>query len=493
MSRVFLVLLTMVIGSLSYALPVEFDPQAFEGTYFVPTKTGLLTGTNTIDLDPGLHAVVIGVNQFNITVAVDGTVTSANTDAVLTAGNQVIFNNTFINLNVPADFTGSYTMYQLDVGWKSGSGFYILVPGLQYRISIGNADLVDFTVDGSGAIVSSTNDTALNYSGNNLSFNLTDITVDPRSYTGQWAVGRITNRIVGLHNIRLVPNLDYLLILGTDGVATFKVDADGNIDNTSKPNSIDFAGNTLIFKNNFIEVDPNSGAADWYIMWVTSTFSTTEDVVVVPGFNYRLYNSTGFMTVVLDTTFDDSSFNVSNAGGTYTITKKSTVIPNMTTNLVANDFNSTLGNVEIDISGATLSSNIGDFSYENLGVAVALSANDFESNSLVVSGGLIEGRNSLVIQGKDNQGVDYLTGGVYWAGSAQVKVTTSIETTVNLTITIEENGEDRSFTVSKATSSMVAIFNNVPGGAGVITTSTGRSQKSLQVESGQKYSVNVKN
>lgn len=476
----------LLLSQSAFSFSVVFDPQSFTGKYQVYGQSSLLSGVQTIDLAEGTYSLFIAGNaHVTITVDASGDVTTPNTAALDTGPLSVKFNTNSFTITPGNSYPGFYQVYRVDSSWRSGNTTYNLVPNVLYSITIGLGDSATFTLDANGDVASSNNDDAFSYSGSNLSFNSTDVYINPNSYEGQWFIGRTTpGRYIGLKKFPLIKNWDYLFFIGAYGIFTISMGSGISPISVSNTDAVDFDTNELFFKNGLINIGPQVGSPDWFIFWVSSSISTALDVVMVPGLNYYLTNSSGNTVFSVDTNFDDVTDSIVSPVGAYDYTQKSDVIESIhLSNADKNLFSQPHETVLLTISNKNLSPSLSDFVIKKNGNSVAIHSSDLTATELKLDSFLDEGRNDISIEVKDESGRAYNLVGHFWAGLGQLTVKTSSQATVELTLKTTEAGEDYSITVSQETIGNTAVFKNVPQIEAEITTTTlsGRQWHSVKI------------
>ncbi len=289
------------------------------------------TGNKTFDLAPGdywlrVGGVLSGEARIYFTIDASGNVTQSvidpnnATESANFLGSTLQFKNTTITVD-PIQFIGAYGIDFVASG--SGVQDLVFVPGLDYKIGMGNSSGVPnqnvFHLDPNGDI--SFPDTASfdsidfdNSTGPNPAIRFKNVTVnlDPDQYLGAYQMSRFESSNsgwFGLHgpaSVVLVPTTDYGIHIGSQfGGANFHVDAAGKIgvaivtadssgavvfDNPSSGNS------TIRFKNTIVNFDPDQFEGFYYLDQagvfsgspVSVAFSGPTSHVLVPAVGYNL-------------------------------------------------------------------------------------------------------------------------------------------------------------------------------------------------------------
>jgi hypothetical protein len=173
----------------------------------------------------------------------------------------------------PGAYSGPY--FVVDGSWTvtEGPQTLDLAPG-NYLIQVAADSLsrVLITVDAAGQ-VSSANPDAMAVSGNTLTFQTADITIDPTAdYTAQgglWIPLRVTNGfLTGTQTVTVVRNLSYLIQVAYSSLARVRlhVDAAGNL-TSENPVAISTSGATATFNTVDISVDPTAEYTDQGGVW----------------------------------------------------------------------------------------------------------------------------------------------------------------------------------------------------------------------------------
>src|SRR5207244_4852616 len=98
-----------------------------------------------------------------------------------------------------------------------------------YVVSVGSVGVFLISVDGSGNVTSD-NAVATTGSGSTLTFNTTDVTVNPGGFSGQFILFGVSGFTSGGPlTATVVPGLPYVVIVGSAGQLLFSVDGSGNV------------------------------------------------------------------------------------------------------------------------------------------------------------------------------------------------------------------------------------------------------------------------
>src|SRR5205823_4322568 len=178
--------------------------------------------------------------------------TSDNDAAATASGSTLTFNTTNVTVN-PGGFTGPFEIYGL-TNWGHGAPVTAtVVPGLTYEVAL-YSSAFGFSVDGSGNVTSD-NAAAATGSGSTLTFNTTNVTVNPGGYTRPFEIYGVTDWFQGAPlTATVVPGLTYEVALSGPGFL-FSVDGSGNVtsDNAAAATG---SGSTLTFNTTNVTINP---------------------------------------------------------------------------------------------------------------------------------------------------------------------------------------------------------------------------------------------
>lgn len=303
----FLAMAVVACGTTAYAqtFPVNFDPGNYSGRYLVP-GVGFVTGPVTANLAPGFHFIdngtSVGGSGFQIDVDGSGNVTSLNTDAAVGAGNTLTFNNTDVQVD-PLSYLGRYFLTPFAFTPFFGSNTFTLIPGLTYAIDNGTVvggSSFQFAVDGAGNVTSLNTDAAVG-AGTTLTFNNTNVVVDPSDHTGVFFLSSFAfTPFVGSQTFLLIPGLRYAVDNGAViGGATFQFDVDGSGSVTSlNAGAAQGDANALAFNCVSVTVDPTTLTGTYKVN--QDTFSGLSDITLIPTLVNRVHVGAAFADITAD-------------------------------------------------------------------------------------------------------------------------------------------------------------------------------------------------
>jgi Ca2+-binding RTX toxin-like protein len=300
---------------------VVVDPGDYLGYYHIgaSSKAG---GVRTFDLDPGTYNLrLTDIADIAFSVDSGGNVVSGNAAAAEGIGNTLAFNNTTIIVD-PASYTGSYAVSTAgDNHFGFGVRSVVVVPNITNYAVDGFANGMTFDVDADGDVIS-TNLVAAQGSGNTLTFNTTSINVDPVNFEGQWhfhAIGSFTGSTI--RNFDLVPGLVNYFIQPRGASFRFNVDAAGNVVSQNPTSGVGI-GNTLVFNNATVNIDPGDFTGQFHHSYTPSGSGSQgfQTFVIVPGEHHDLQvrNGGSFIRFAVDlagnvtSTTPDAAMGISN-------------------------------------------------------------------------------------------------------------------------------------------------------------------------------------
>jgi Thrombospondin type 3 repeat len=264
---------------------VTIDTQEFIGQWYISGVTGYLSGNQTITLDEGSYIIKpTGNGGFSFDVAADGTVTVP--DGVSGVGGENILTfNTIDVLIDPGDFSGLYYVNRI-TGYIGESVIVSLIPGLSYGINAAGTGQFSFDVGLDGTVTIPNGVYAVG-GQNILTFNTTQVYLDPADFSGFYYVNRITGYIEDVVMLNLVPGVSYGVKAAGTGAFSFDVDENGMV---TIPNGVSAVGgqNILTFNTTEVLIDPSDYSGLFYVNWITGLIDTPVSVNLVPGVSYNV-------------------------------------------------------------------------------------------------------------------------------------------------------------------------------------------------------------
>lgn len=170
---------------------VQVDPGNYAGEWSQVEggqPVNFAPGARTIEVDEGFNFMFVGgIGGFQFNVAADGTVSTGPTFGV-GGQNTLTFKNVTIDID-PGDFTGQWVISRVNSG-ITGMQLVVLVPGLRYLAFVGGGNFARFHFqpagDGQVSIIANTD--AADGGDHSVTFNTTEVFVDPGSYAGSWQI-----------------------------------------------------------------------------------------------------------------------------------------------------------------------------------------------------------------------------------------------------------------------------------------------------------------
>jgi hypothetical protein len=287
--------------------PVTIDPGAFgmvsplhAGVWSMGGAVPNRQGPVTLDIVKGLpYRINVGIDGFMVDVDAAGDIVPRNAFQATTTGSTLTFITTAVVVD-PGDyghpasgFKGTWSMANVTPN-TSDLRTVMLVPGTSSRLQVngGAPAYVTISVDASGN-VSSDNSSALDISGNTVTFREVSVTVVPGTYgrpavghLGAWSVKDALPGTSGTKTLVLVPALRYSVGVGETGSFLFTLGADGVVTPDDTRNASGGAG-MLTFENMTIHVTASDATRSWLVRHVCAFTQGGATLVVVPGVTYR--------------------------------------------------------------------------------------------------------------------------------------------------------------------------------------------------------------
>ena len=265
---------------------LNIEPGAYTGGW---TLAGVVrtAGSLSVTLVPGLKYVMYIADtpgRFEFGLAANGDVTSLNSAAATGSANTLTFNNTVFNVE-PDAYMGGWTI--AGVKRTAGPLSVTLVPGLDYVMYIADTPgRFEFGLAANGDVTSQ-NSAAATGSTNTITFNNTELNVEPDAYTGGWTIAGV-KRTAGPLSVTLVPGINYVMYV-SDVPGRFGFGLAANGDATShNAAAATGMGNTLALNNTVINIEPGLSTSRWVINGTTAG-EGPQLVTLVPGVGYSFY------------------------------------------------------------------------------------------------------------------------------------------------------------------------------------------------------------
>ncbi|MEM7359390.1 MAG: thrombospondin type 3 repeat-containing protein [Pseudomonadota bacterium] len=222
--------------------------------------------------------------------------------------------NAAINVAIdPGAYEGTWTIIG-ETSTQTGAQTVALELDQTYTMRIGSfsSGQFDFSINSVGEISSSNTIAAIGGPGQ-LTFNNALVEIDPQAYTGNFWLFDVAID-TGLQTYSLVPGLRYQVRIAQTGPFNFSLDGSGNVtsENLAAASGV---GNSLVFNNATITVDPQAYTGAYWLFGVSQT-SGFQSFTVVPGVTYQMrVASTGTFNFDVDATGTVSSQNTVAAAG----------------------------------------------------------------------------------------------------------------------------------------------------------------------------------
>ncbi len=255
------------------------DPDNFTGLWGIVNVVNhpINTAAQTIALVPGLsyHFYAGNVGVFPVTISSNGLATIGNS-GIPAQGDigSVVFNNLAINID-PGSFTGEWyiglngvSAAEFDTGIKAVT----IVPGVRYHFFIGGIGGHSTTINSSPGGTLVLNNPAFTGSPSTLTFNTTDVVIDPGVFAGEWGISRVPPIQIGAVTTALVNGTRYLLFVGggNNSRFIFNIDDNGLLTVDNGQSAVGGLA-SLEFKAEFITIDPQAFTGVWRIVGVSTT------------------------------------------------------------------------------------------------------------------------------------------------------------------------------------------------------------------------------
>jgi Thrombospondin type 3 repeat len=209
-------------------LNITFDPVNFLGVYRY-RGFSYFSGIQTFPLVPNTSYSwdIFNATSNSFFINSLGEIQPDPNDAFTVSGSTITFNNVSLTID-PGDYQWLYSVFGVFGG--TGQNTFIIVPGMGYRLVIGNTlgtvfnqggQGISFDLDASGNVLVTSD--AITGLGNSIFFNTVDIQIDPGSYLGQYEIQSVTS-LTGLQTLSLVLDVKYRLFVGA-GSQVFEVDS----------------------------------------------------------------------------------------------------------------------------------------------------------------------------------------------------------------------------------------------------------------------------
>ena len=282
---------------------VTFETSGFVGVWTLidDTDNSVVfsgTGDQTAELEPGIYQIDIGTNLDYIEVEANGNVISANPVTYTGGQGQVTFNTALVLID-PALYHGLWGILGV-VGYNTvtdpGPQVLTLVRNLDYSVRIAGSSTSQFNIaiDGAG-MVSSLNPDAASAAGDTLTFNTTDMYIDPGLYPGAYAVwgvvGFDATSQPGIQSVKLLPALNYnVRITGIiQSQFTIGLSASGLVTSFNTDAATGMA-DMLLLNTTTIMVDPGAYTGPWQVRGAFGSHGI-DWVELPPGLGYKFFLS----------------------------------------------------------------------------------------------------------------------------------------------------------------------------------------------------------
>jgi hypothetical protein len=229
-----------LIALASTASAITIDPASYGGRYIISGpgfRATSFVGKQILPLADGSYAIDDGTNvccalgtssSFEITiaggaiVAVTNQVTAAPSSAASASGDTLTFNPVAVDFD-PGTYTGRWFVTAYEGLELKGAHSLQLLPDLEYGLDDGAFIVVSgapsgflFALDGSGDVTIGTPAAAV-ASGSSIGFNSATLSVDPGSYTGNYAsCGDPSHPLSGLQPVTFINGLVVYLMIDND-------------------------------------------------------------------------------------------------------------------------------------------------------------------------------------------------------------------------------------------------------------------------------------
>ncbi|GEM_PF-5230609 len=287
---------------------VTVNPNGFERTWMINGERIWKSGQGTVKLPKdrtySLGVSGIGWMQFNLNAAGTAITTSDNR---ITANNATItYNTTNVNF-VTNGFgtTGVWAGHYWISGWPEwyrGNRTFTMLRGHTYSVRVnGSPDWFTFTLDGTGNVQA--NHEAITGGGNQVSFNVQNLTVSKNGYVPNWGIpgiGAYQQEQDGASTpVPLVKGVNYTFLPENTyyyRAITIRLKASGDV--MSDSSAITTGIGTIALKSETITVDPSNWALRWSVPYVQSDIGQmafkvlkNRDYIVYPNSGYGHWRS----------------------------------------------------------------------------------------------------------------------------------------------------------------------------------------------------------
>lgn len=465
------ILLTTLLLSHAYAVPITFQVNNFIGRYKINNGVDR-AGNQTIDLAAGNHTFSAKFGgTTNFTVNNDGTVISADNTILSYSGATLTLNTLPIYFDI-RNYSNKFTISNSPYQGTSGT-FYLPVK-LAVSIDVpGFNAIATLETDTNGNINIITGSDKLRGSKNKVYFKTVAVKVDPGYFNGIYAFNGGTY-ISGLTSHYFLPNTTYTIRTSTAfNIGNIQTN-DTHLVPTTNASFRTLDDTVYLYSNEYTITPPPGYNGAWQI-YQQGASNGAASKWLLPGAQSRLIVN----NVVYNFTADSncSSFNVSTAVGTFNFecNDEASLVHDY---LSESNFNDIAKGYILNRTDGRLSTNINDYNLSINNISIILTQYFLTNDKLFVFDALSEGINMITLDGKDSYSNPFQINPTFWAGSSEVSVyTTGSTDTVNLTVEQTIAGMTYTKTITSQAVNHVVQFKNVPriqDGNVDISTSRGR-------------------
>lgn len=477
MKKFIIFAISFFIFEAARAADIHFNVDGFLGSWGIDFLV-TYSGNQTLDLSVGNHTFSLsGGGSITFTVNIDDTVTSNDLDVMTHSGSTLTLNNVDIDVNA-GDLSQVY-MINLS-GFYSGSRSFRVPVGITATIHSPPYEVVGtFNIDPiTGDVTVLTGADALEGDSYALNFKYVPITVSPQNYPGVYTFygkGYLTDQTVQY----FFPNID-MPILDLLGGVLGSIPTNATGVDTYHNTHIKTEGNTvLLYQSSYTITPPLGYTAAYGIQYNYGSLSGVQDVWLLRGGPIVLWVNGNIYT---ETVPDDCTpFDIVTPEGTFDLScnNDQSIYSGPLIESGFNDIN--VGFIAKRYDGR-FSTDFNDFELFVNSQPISFVNSTINNDTLHVPDGFQEGRNFVLLRGKDEDNNSTENSYEFWAGSAEVVVTTHGATdTVTLTVVQFLNGNRYEKTVIQEAVAHTTTFENVPRIAnGTVYVSTTRSKKEFK-------------
>lgn len=281
----------------SSAVEVTVRPGAYTGNWDILSETGLLTGTQTVMLEPGsygLRVAALATGTFTFDVLATGEVVVPGGVSATGGQNVLDFITEPVTVRTNA-YDGQWGLIRVNFA-TIGDQTVELVPGLRYLFVVGGLSStqgsgfeIHLADDGS---VTSFTPAAATGGPNSLDLHTTPVQIDAGDYAGQWDIRRVTPFVVGDAQLDLVPSLAYQMQVGDAGANpgnqfNFQITADGTVQAPST-DAVSTGPGLMAFLTRDVAIDVGDYAGSWGVARVNFSTTGSQTVSLVRDLSYSV-------------------------------------------------------------------------------------------------------------------------------------------------------------------------------------------------------------